>query len=145
MAHVRAQIRDAVAVLLAGNGATVIKTRTYPLNDPELPMFMVYTNTERSELDSIGSTAALMRELDIVIEIVASGAINTLDDTLDDFAAVVEAALADQTYSGLAKDTNLSSTETEISVEGNTPIGMIRLTFAVMYRTVTNDATTARA
>ena len=144
MAHVRAQIRDAVAVLIAGLGATVLVQRTYPLNDNDLPVFLVYTGGESSEPESFGNAIILGRELELLIEVIASGSSETLDDTLDDFAVSIETVLADEQYSGLAKDTLLMSTSTELAADGNKPVGMMKLTYGIKYRTVTNDAATAR-
>lgn len=144
MAHVRAQIRDAVVAKITGLGATVLAQRTYPLNDIKLPVFLVYTGEESSEPESFGAAIILGRELELLIKVIAQGSSATLDDTLDDFAVAIEAVLADEQYSGLAKDTILMSTSTELSADGNKPVGMMKLTYGIRYRTVTNDAATAR-
>ena len=78
------------------------------------------------------------------VEVLAKGVTDTLDDTLDDFAALIEAALAGETYSGLAIDTVLLSTETNLDTSGNLPVGVARLVFSVTYRTAANDATVAK-
>ena len=137
MSHVRTQIRDRVAADLAGV-ATVYKTRLTPIAEASLPVLLVYTDTESSEIESFG---ALMRTLALVVEVVARGTAG-LDTTLDDLVASVETALgADPTLNGLAVDCYPSALEVSTDNSGAEPVGRARVTFAVTYRTAPTDPT----
>lgn len=146
MAHVRKSIRDDIVTSVTGlstTGSNVFRTRVYPLEHGDLPGVCVYSLNETSEVDTLSSTRSLERLSEIVVEGYVR-AVSNYDDTLDAISAEVEAALAsDVTRGGNAKDTNLISTEFEYSDEGDRPIGMVRLTYSVTYRTAINDAETA--
>ena len=61
-----------------------------------------------------------------------------LEDTLDTISAEVETAVAaDPPLNGKAKDTFLSNTEISLTGEGDLPMGVIRMTWTVSYRTKT--------
>ena len=138
MAHVRKQLRDNVAAAVTGlatTGARVYRSRAYPLDSANLPGLLVYAAGETSEIDSLASPRGLARVCEVVVEGVAQATAN-LDNTLDAIAAEVETALAaDTTRGGLAKDTFLAATEIQISDEGDKPVGAVRLTYRVQYRT----------
>ena len=142
MAHVRAQIRDAVATALTGLGATVIKSRFFPNDEASLPVFLVYTVNEAVDLGMASGSDTMFRRLSVIVDASAIDDEQTLDDTLDNFAVSIETALAGNTYSSIALDTDLTSTEINTSTEGRQPLGTVRLTFEVLYRTSkTNPAT----
>ena len=64
MAHVRKQIRDRIAALLASGvalvGGRVYKSRVYALTQSKLPAITVYIGSEDSSLVTVGSKT-LMR------------------------------------------------------------------------------------
>ena len=146
MTHVRQSIRDNVVTATTGlstTGSNVFRTRVYPLESGNLPGLCVYANAEVSEVDTLASTRGLERTVDIVVDAYVR-AIANYDTSLDTICGEVEAALATGvTRGGNAKETNLVSTDIEYSDDGDRPIGMARMTFAVVYRTAINDATTA--
>ena len=53
---------------------------------------------------------------------------------------VEEAILADQTCNSLAKDTVLTGTAIDYNAEGEQPVGSIKMTFQVIYRTTENES-----
>lgn len=147
MAHVRKQIRDALAAKLTSDVAlvrrNVFSTRVFPLDGGKLPCISVYTSSEGSELLTMGAKT-LRRGVSVVVEayIRATG---VFDDDADAIAVQVEAAVAsDTTLGGVAKDTVLTSTEIEFSGDAEQPIGVARLTFDVLYVTSIDDASQAR-
>lgn len=146
MAHVRKKIRDSVVTAVTGlttTGANVYRTRVYPLASGKLPGLAVYTSSESSINETVTIPRTKSRTLELVVEGYVSGTTN-LDNTLDTIAVEVEEALvADVTRGGLAKDTQLISTETELIGEGEKVAGLIRLTFEIMYSTLENDVETA--
>lgn len=150
MAHYRQTIRDAVVDILDGLETTegrVFVSRSVPLASADLPALCVYTASETSEPDRIGSNRAVRRELSLVVEGVAE--VNeTLDDTLDDIATEVEAAIGADTTLGLSAgvyDCTLASTQIAIRGGGDAKkeTGSVVLTFTVTYRTLLANPATA--
>ena len=148
MAHVREQLRDRVITLvtsLVTTGANVFRTRYYPMEAAKLPGLCVYTVDERSDLETMGmgTTSTLVRSLDLIIEGYAQS-LSDIDETLDDIALEVEAAIgADSTLNDLCRDCHLVSTGIRILGEGDKPIGVIRLSFQINYRTQIGDSETS--
>tara|TARA_R110001632_G_scaffold9645_2_gene36793 strand:- start:3167 stop:3610 length:444 start_codon:yes stop_codon:yes gene_type:complete len=142
MAHLRKQLRDrAVADLtgLATTGSKIYASRVYPLTTANLPGLCVYTREESVEVTTINSPRTLIRELALIVEGYAAST-TVLDDTLDQIALEVEKALAaDITLNNLAKTIKLQSVDAEYSDEGEQPVGIIRLTYAVEYAALENN------
>lgn len=146
MAHVRKQIRDNVVTTLTGlttTGANVYRTRIYPLASGKLPGIAVYTSSETSLYETLNRPRTRSRTLELMVEGYASGTVN-LDNTLDQIAVEVEEAMeTDPTRNGLAKDTQLTSTEIELVGEGESVAGVIKMTFEILYFTLEDDAEVA--
>lgn len=147
MAHVRKQIRDDIVSTLT-SGATlatggVFGTRVFPLDGTRLPCIAVYTSSETSALMAMGAKT-LSREASVVVEVYIRIS-ETFDDDADAIAVQVEESIAaDTTLGGAAKDAVLTSTEIEFSGDADTPIGVARLTYSVMYVTSIGDVEAAR-
>ena len=135
MAHKRTSIRNNVTTTLTGlttTGSNVFESRIYPNELAKLPLLNVYSNTETSELSSIGK---IERNLEIMVEGFAKATTN-VDEALDTIAKEVEIALAtDLTRGGHAKETFLTNTEYELENIGNQQLGVIKMTFNVQYIT----------
>lgn len=146
MAHVRKSIRDNVVTTVTGlatTGANVYRTRAYPLASGKLPGLCVYTNSEASTNETITYPRTKTRIAELAVEGYVSGTAN-IDNSLDQIALEVEEALtADVTRNGLAKDTELTSTEIEVVGEGEKVAGVIRMIFTITYMTAENDVETA--
>jgi len=146
MSHVRKQIRDYFAVSLNGlttTGSKVYASRVYPLQSENLPAVLVYTTSEDSDEAAFSKQRVQNRVVDVMVEGYVK-AVTGFDDTLDQIAREVEEALLDDpTCGGLSQNMVLTSTETEYSGEGETPVGTIRMTFQVNYRTVTGSPDSA--
>ena len=142
MAHKRTSIRNHITTTLTGlttTGSNVYESRIYPNELANLPLLNIYSNTETSELSSIGK---LERNLEIVVEGFAKATSN-VDETLDTIAKEVEVALAvDWSRGGHAKETWLTNTEYELEKIGNQQIGVIKMTFNVLYITTKADPET---
>ena len=143
MSHVRQQIREQVATTVTGlstTGSNVFQSRVYPLQDSNLPALLVYSISEDSNADVMGSTLVAQRDLNLVIEGYVKATAN-FDDTVDTICAEVEAAMGtDRTLNNLAKFSQLVSTEINYNGEGESPVGVVTLTYAVQYRTAVNNA-----
>jgi hypothetical protein len=128
MSHVRTQIRAAAVDALAGV-APVSASRVYPIAEADLPVLLVWTNEE--EITG-GTHGAYARELTLIVEAVARGAL--VDDDLDALLVGVEKALARNPLGGLCKP--LTPTAIDISIEaGSAPIGRARTSFRATYYT----------
>ena len=134
--HVRQQIRERIATTVSGlstTGSRVYQSRIYPLATADLPGLLIYSTSEDSEIDVMGS--GLNRSLSVSIEGYVR-AVSEMDDKIDDLCKEVEVAMAeDSTLNGLAKNSFLASTEIEYSADGDQPIGVVTLSYAVQYRT----------
>ena len=135
MAHKRTSIRNNVTTTLTGlttTGSNVFESRIYPNELAKLPLLNIYSNTETSELLSIGK---IERNVEIMVEGFAKATAN-IDEALDTIAKEVEIALAtDLTRGGHAKETFLTNTEYELENIGNQQLGVIKMTFNVHYIT----------
>jgi hypothetical protein len=135
MAHVRKQIRDALATLLTGlttTGSNIFTHAVYPLEAAGLPGLNIATPAETVEDES---RSTLGRALTCMVEGYASG-VGQMADTLDAIAAEVETRVeTDPTLGGLCKRLQLTDTELELSGESEQPVGRIALTFATYYQT----------
>lgn len=138
MAHVRKQIRDALATAVTGlatTGANVYTSRVYPISSASLPALLVYTKDESSEYETITKPRTVLRTLSAVIDIYVQGN-TTYDDTIDTIAAEVETALTDVTLSGLAKDLMITGFSTEFSGDPDQPVGTATLSIDIEYVTI---------
>jgi hypothetical protein len=136
VAHVRTQIRNALAAAIAdlpSTGASVFASRLYPLQDAELPALLVYSESEDTTPISIGLPRTMERALRIQVEAIAKATVD-LDDVLDQICLEVEEALAMPvtTLQDIAKLITLTSTDIEFS-EAEKPIGRARMKYTVDY------------
>ena len=142
MAHKRTSIRNNVTTTLTGlttTGSNVFESRIYPNELAKLPLLNIYSNTETSELSSIGK---IERNLEIMIEGFAKATTN-IDETLDTIAKEVEVAMATEiTRGGHDKDTCITNTEYELENVGNQQLGVIKITYNVHYLTTKADPET---
>ena len=144
MAHVRKQIRDAVATAVTGlttTGSNVFASRVRPISDSQLPCLLVYTTNEVINLEG-GTLDAPERLLSVRISGVIE-ATESLDDTMDIIAAEVEVALgADITMGGLAVGADLLDTTMDLDGEAEKQVGTINLNYIISYRTPFGDPST---
>lgn len=153
MPHVRAQIRDAVKVLLTGlatTGTRVHVGRTRQLGEAFEPTLLIYTRNvpERSETHSLAAAATQHREFTLSIEGRVSAA-NPPDETLDEIASEIETALtpAGALPASLAAllliEVTLAETASEVIAPGERHLGSIRLDYRIVYRTAEGAPDTA--
>lgn len=138
MAHARKTIREAVAALIGTNGVTVEQSRQYPMLEELMPRYLVYTLSE--DIDNAMTTAnGIMRNLMVVVEAIIMADETTIDDELDEHALYIEKQVNWSKLGGLALRTLLERSELAIRVEGDRSLGVLTLTFTVMYRTLPSD------
>lgn len=134
MSHVRTQIRDAVVTALADIEATVYASRYLPIEEPDLPALLVYTNTESIVGDDLDH---LTRTIDLVVEIVVQA--QDIDAEVDALLVGIEQALNAETLGGLVMVLLPANIEVSMRAEGAQPVGRARVTFQATYRTAFAD------
>lgn len=137
MSHVRQQLREAAEARLTGlpvTGPRVFKHH-YALGEGDYPALRVTTMNETSERLGDFECGILLRDVELLVEAWATGR-DDLEDTLDDIAAEVEAAIGlDETFDGVAVDTVLSGTEKAVDPAAERRVGQLTLTFTVRVQT----------
>lgn len=139
--HVRAQIRKVIAELMRSTqtaGGNVFPSRMFSLDETELPSISVYTTddanietVQRTELTKLGPL--MYRLLPVIIEGHALMD-ERIDDILDDIAVEIEKAMAMPVMvAGKEISTQLISTQTTFSGEGDEQVGVLRLIYSVSY------------
>lgn len=140
--HPRKAIRDAVKTILTGAtdaGEKVYTNRARHTFPAELPVILVYTTEENSEVRAVSPNAELARTLKLVIEIPMK-ADDTLDDRLDAIALQVETVMGrDDTLGGTANFSFLSGTVMGLDAESKYQIGALVMTFDVNYYGFVNE------
>jgi hypothetical protein len=139
-AHVRQQIRDALATALTGlvtTGARVFKSSTKVFYDTDLPSINIIASQEEVEALSIHQNPTQERTL--LVDIFAkSAAIVDVDDVLDTICKEVEQALATNTLGGIVKQINLVSTTITQDETQDLAIGQALMQFEISYYTQAN-------
>ena len=139
--HLRRQIRERAATTLTGlttTGSNVFQSRVYPMESAGLPGLCIYTTDEAIEMQSMGGTRNVSRDLTLIVEGYATDSAN-VDDTLDQIGKEVEVAMSgDITLNDLAQDSYLSSVEITLSGDGSTGIGKITHSYTVVYQNAEN-------
>ena len=139
--HLRRQIRERAATTLTGlstTGSNVFQSRVYPMESAGLPGLCIYTTEETVEIQSMGGTRNVSRDLTLIVEGYATDSAN-VDDTLDQIGKEIEIAMSgDITLNDLAQDSYLSSVEITLSGDGSTGIGKITHSYTVVYQNAEN-------
>jgi len=139
--HLRRQIRERAATTLTGlttTGSNVFQSRVYPMESAGLPGLCIYTTEETVEMQSMGGTRHVSRDLTLIVEGYATASAN-VDDTLDQIGKEVEIAMSgDIKLNNLAQDSYLSSVEITLSGDGSTGIGKITHSYIVIYQNAEN-------
>ena len=139
--HLRRQIRERAATTLTGlttTGSNVFQSRVYPMESAGLPGLCIYTTEETGEMQSMGGTRHISRDLTLIVEGYATDSAN-VDDTLDQIGKEVEIAMSgDIKLNNLAQDSYLSSVEITLSGDGSTGIGKITHSYIVVYQNAEN-------
>ena len=139
--HLRRQIRERAATTLTGlttTGSNVFQSRVYPMESAGLPGLCIYTTEETVEMQSMGGTRHVSRDLTLIVEGYATDSAN-VDDTLDQIGKEIEIAMSgDIKLNNLAQDSYLSSVEITLSGDGSTGIGKITHSYTVVYQNAEN-------
>lgn len=141
----RQAIRDKVKALLttpaiAQVGARVYTNRMRKVYPEELPCIVIYSKSESAEINVAGPRE-YKRTMKLAVEIIDkygdpsdTTLEDSVDDRLDEIAAQVEQRLyRNETLDGEVSDLLFSDIETDFVVEGEQPVGAMRLTFDVEF------------
>ncbi len=118
----------------------VYDSRVKPLFDQHLPALLVYSRDEKileNQYDGDGFFP-YKRQLDISIEGILSNSID-LDEKIDVLALDIEQALLGFEISGFMNAViKMTSTETDVVIDGARCFGAVRINYTVTYYTATN-------
>lgn len=137
--HSRQQIREAfVTALSAIPDSTTFNGRVFALSNAMLPAYAVYSREETIKTDNNegGRILGLQKRTTVFsVEIYAKiGA--DLDNELDRLAALAETALFNNALlRALLRCFDLASMDTDVSKEGENPLGVMTLNFDCQYIT----------
>ncbi len=144
MAHVRTQIRNAVATRLTGlsrTGAQVYRNRMRPLPSGTAYALIVRTDDENVDPISLGFPALEDRRLDLTVECLVQVG-GEIDSELDAVIAEVEAALgaseAATTLDGLVKSLRLRAIAIDFNAESDIPTARALMRYEANYFTTEN-------
>lgn len=140
MSAIGKAIRQAIAERLKAAdtraGQRVFTNRRSRITLKQVPAIAIYTASGRSQIIQEAPRQYLRTDR-VAVEMVfrgASAADDDVDDELDDFADEVEAVLfLDETFGKTAADSRLVEQEVSIGVNGEFPIGVLRLWLEVDY------------
>lgn len=136
MTHKRQRIREAVVAILEAIPewqGRVFPNRTRPTEAAELPVALVYSLNEDTDVVTMGGT--LQRSLTLSIEIRASAS-GAIDNVLDDLAQKAEKAIAaDPRLGRRAIHSRLSGTTLGLDGEGESRQAVLTLTYIIQYQT----------
>ena len=130
--HVRGQIRAAVAEALKGipaTGGRVFQARAWPLQDEDLPCWLVHIEGEKVDTKQTGRARIQSREITISAVALVKHA-DDVEDQMDDLTAVAEETIfSDAAVQLLTRDFVLTGTESVLNADGAMVIGQTRLAF----------------
>ena len=119
---------------LSPPGSNVYQPYVYPLENDGLSAVCSYTQDEEIEVGAIGDPWVCHSTMTLIVDGYAQTSSN-LDDKLDQIGIEVQVAMAgDIDINNLVKDSYLSSVDISYSGEGNSPIGIIRHNYSLLYR-----------
>jgi hypothetical protein len=140
MPHPRQLIRDAVVTALTGStaaGSRVYATKWIATRRSEMPEITVSITDE--PVDDIGDSAPreYFRRPSIIVEaFVGAVGVADIDNTVDDLASEIEAAMdVDRYFGGVLSDSRLSGTEIDVDTEGDRLTARLTLTYVGLYFT----------
>jgi hypothetical protein len=141
--HARTIIRKTIISLFKNSAfgksisGNIYESRVHPIDI--FPAILVYTPNEQVSEYSISFPRSQTRQLTLVIEAYAKEHAD-VDKTTDSISLEIEDILSkDHTLGGMVKDMSLSSTETNLSGEGDKPACVATLTYHITYRTKENS------
>jgi len=133
---IREKVFDILSTPAITGVASVFKNRQARLAPEELPAIIIYTKSESAEISNV-APREYKRTMKMAVDVAKIDVSTVLtDDFLDDAAEEIEQRLfQNETLDGLASDLFLSDTEIDFITDAENEIGLLRLTFDVIYYT----------
>lgn len=129
MSHIRTQIKNAVAQILATTPtawSSVMKSRISTKRQEKWPYLMVFTTNEADEVISVNDPAVYLRTISLAVigmlKMPGTGDTVTIEDKMDALALEVETKLTNATLKALVnkvQSLSLVSTTLEVVVSEN--------------------------
>jgi len=139
MAHVRKQLREAIAARLTGEGLSVEASRLWPLKPAALPIVLVYVTEEEVTTASMGGAAApLERRVSVRIEAIVASSEKT-DAMLDDIGVRIERGMVTPDRKpGPATWVTLRAVRIAMRAEGEHAFGALVMDYEAVVCTAMN-------
>ena len=136
----RIEIRKALQELLRDKlniNGKVYANRVIPMQAGDLPVVLIYPESEESTILRKDPYRTLRRDLRITIQIIATDSeVESLSDCLDNFASEIEKAIEGSNRLGnIVHDINIDNLEAAYRGEGQKPEGSLSLNYNVTYVT----------
>ncbi len=140
--HERQAIREAILAQLLGTapayrtsaGARVYKSREAPNRKAELPAINIYTDSEPVDEGSKNTAPRELKRIAVIAIEAWVTASDNVDDALDALALEIETAMdLDVNLADTAFDSILLSTDIGLKLDGERPMGVLHLEYAVTY------------
>lgn len=166
MSHVRQQIRDYAADLLVRfiydrfqivildrfssalkerqplqllNTGTLYKFRRYALDDLHLPVLLVYTTNDITNLSNIGNRK-LSHSLELRVDVINKGSSIDIFENIEQFCSELNGAIEDDyQLGGLVKSCILSQSEFDVKTSGEKAVGVGTMIFDARYITAVDE------
>ena len=166
MTHVRQKIRDYVATLLTNYiydrfnivivdrfnaeigvrsdqgllyTGTLYKFRRYALDEEHLPVLLVYTTNDLTNLSGIGNRT-LSHSLELRVDVINKGSSIDIFENIEQFCAELNNAIEDDyQLGGLVKSCILSQSEFDVKTSGEKAIGVGTMIFDARYMTAVDE------
>ena len=133
MAHIRAQVREKVANILASAGLSVFTNRTHIIQPGELPCVIITTDNENLQIAT--ASGGYDRDIELTIKLY-DRAYEGVDDDIDASAVLIENAMRND-LSLLAHEKNLESINIDI-VDGDQQIAAATLIYSILFYNITD-------
>jgi hypothetical protein len=137
MAHARSIIRKAFVDTLKGKtaaGNKVYDSRLYNMESTSLPGIIVFSSSENIVTSTISPPRSQERQLKVTVECYAKTG-TQVNSIIDDLAAEVEEQIAtSKLLPTICKDCRLESTDIQLNSDGDQPVAVASLVFALLYR-----------
>jgi hypothetical protein len=146
MPHVRQQVRNAIHAACAASGAvaaeSVYKSRVHKFDAKQVPAIVVYGRGERIEDGTPGRQQPKVQRRWIRTHVYVGVTANeNLEDELDALGLTVEnKVFEDPTLGGLAQETRLTSTDTDLSAGADKGFGVLLMVFETLVLTLEGKA-----
>jgi hypothetical protein len=136
MAHARSIIRKAFVDALKGKtaaGNKVYDSRLYNMDNTSLPGIIVFSSSENVVTSTISPPRSQERQLKVTVECYAKTG-TQVNSVIDDLAAEVEEQIAaSKLLPTICKDCRLESTDIQLNSDGDQPVAVASLVFALLY------------